>query len=120
MMYADVLQYYNLEEPNFRKKEEKLWRSEYGLDNIRKATDAYLLKRSVRESPQKMAKILLDRRRLRAKTPQWESFAFGVLYKCKHEQCETPDCIYENRDELIAHMQKVHKLYPPGPDNIGE
>jgi hypothetical protein len=101
-----------------KKKEEKLWRSDTSLDDIRIATIQYLDQPKIMDSLRETAKKLVTRRRLRAETARWESFVFGVRYLCQDPHCKTPKFVYRNRDDLIAHMQRKHNLNSPGPDNI--
>lgn len=64
------------------KSEWKPWRSDSTVNSIREATVTYLNRKDTRTSIEKVAKMLVRHRRLRAKTSRWENFVFGVNYRC--------------------------------------
>jgi len=109
----------DLEQDDFRTVERKLWRNSDTLDQIRKSTARYISSPDIKSSILMAAKKLVQNRRRRAATPKWESFALGVVYMCTESGCGNRT-VFRNRNELIAHMQKVHLLNSPGPDNIEE
>ncbi|CZR65628.1 uncharacterized protein PAC_15528 [Phialocephala subalpina] len=100
------------------KSEWKLWRSDSTMDSIRNATSTYLNRQDIKKSLEEVAQMLVRQRRLRAKTSRWETFVFGVNYRCEANLCPTPQKLWKNRDELVAHMQRSHNQESPGPDNI--
>jgi hypothetical protein len=106
-----------LEPDDFRTVERKLWRNSDTLEHIRKSTAKYISSPDINASIQMAAKKLVQNRRRRATTPKWESFALGVVYICTESGCGNRT-EFRNRNELIAHMQKVHLLNSPGPDNV--
>jgi len=100
------------------KSEGKLWRSDTTLNSIYEATALYLSKPETIDLLNEVANMLVKRRRLRAKTSRWECFVFGVKYHCKEDRCPSPQTIWENRDELMAHRQRSHNQESPSPNNI--
>jgi hypothetical protein len=111
----------NFHGSNSRKTEQKLWRQDSSFPEIERKTKEYLKDENVWNLVVELARKLVYSRRLRAETSKWESFVFGVRYQCHlKERCQTPDTVYENRDELIMHLQRKHEYNSPGPDNIDE
>jgi len=101
--------------------EQTLWRKESTtLECIESATKKYLQLPSVEHSLQQIARKLVECRRKRAETSKWESFAFGVSYVCTDELCTAKSLMFKNRDDLISHMQRNHRLSSPGPENADE
>ena len=67
------------------------------------------------------AAALVARRRERAQTSRWESFALGTRYRCPE-----PDCpfvqggkgpLFQDRNGLLEHLQVYHGHAPPNPAN---
>lgn len=91
------------------------------LLRIKKVTMAYLENVDVDLMLKKCAAELVSRRRQRAETMQWESFALGIRYRCKHpdpcdaqKRAEPP---FSNRNELLDHLRMHHKEPPPDVKN---
>jgi hypothetical protein len=73
-------------------------------NRIERATKKYLEPPEVKKEIERLAKVLVDYRRQRARTARWEQFALGIEYTCNW--CKEPQ---EDRDDLIAHVLKRHK-----------
>lgn len=70
------------------------------------------------------AQMLVDRRRARAATPRWETFALGVRYVCFHEGCRRKNLaegggnndngiemrVFEGRGDFFDHLDRRHEL----------
>ncbi|KAK4938042.1 hypothetical protein LTR10_021449 [Elasticomyces elasticus] len=88
-----------------RKREYFLEKSSKHHDTVRfleTRTNFYL--ESVRENLDQLARVLVNKRRLRSKTPQWEHFATGDTWQCR-------DCsgsLFYTRDELRTHLAHMH------------
>ncbi|EKJ69740.1 hypothetical protein FPSE_10056 [Fusarium pseudograminearum CS3096] len=82
------------------------WRpSETGESTLRfiqEQTEAYLNKTTVIRDIDNIANRLVDMRRQRAATEQWERFAVDVTYRC--DNCEKKE--YDTRAKLREHLQK--------------
>ncbi|KAG7286114.1 hypothetical protein NEMBOFW57_008417 [Staphylotrichum longicolle] len=63
------------------------WRKKFFLKEIEDATTRWLALPAQREQIARYAQILVERRRARAATARWETFALGVRYVCFHEGC---------------------------------
>ena len=70
---------------------------------------------------EKCAAVLVEQRRVRARTLRWESFALGTRYRCPEEGCpfsrgrsKKP---FSDRDELLNHLELCHGYAPPNPGN---
>jgi hypothetical protein len=98
------------------KKGEKLVR-----ERIESATKQYLAE--IADVLERCAMELVDTRRLRSATEEWETFALGSRYKCTHpEVCEhqkngSPP--FESRNALTDHLRKVHHMSPATPEIKG-
>ncbi|KIW30594.1 uncharacterized protein PV07_06328 [Cladophialophora immunda] len=93
----------------------------HALKKIAAATDAYLAQPEVDNRLHECAEQLVHRRKLRAETLQWESFALGVRYCCPHlVQCQVQkDKVrFATRDVLLDHLRTVHKEPPPDANNF--
>ncbi|KAL2119556.1 hypothetical protein VTJ04DRAFT_6517 [Mycothermus thermophilus] len=63
------------------------WRRKSYLEEIERATEAWLAEPQQKELIIKYATMLVERRRFRAQTARWETFALGVRYVCFHKGC---------------------------------
>jgi len=91
------------------------------LSRIEAATKAYLERDEVQETLDKCAKDLVKRRRQRAETLQWESFALGIRYRCQHPVIcreQKNKTRFANRQELLDHLRRAHKEPPPDANNF--
>jgi len=80
------------------------------LDEIRQKTEDYLQKTDVQQQLKNSAKLLVDIRRSRSKSPdldQWERFCHGVEYSCPLEGC-TDTMRYSKRELLRQHFKHAH------------
>jgi hypothetical protein len=91
------------------------------LARIKNVTMIYLGNADVDSALRKCALELVSRRRQRAETMQWESFALGTRYRCRHpEPCDAKKRgvpPFSNRNELLDHLRMHHKLPPPDTNN---
>ncbi|KIX04444.1 uncharacterized protein Z518_05312 [Rhinocladiella mackenziei CBS 650.93] len=74
------------------------------------ATTKWLEEPKHMEEIRTYANILVERRRGRARTPRWESFALGVRYFCPHEECSLKGHALESRDDYFDHLNTEHAL----------
>ena len=67
------------------------------------------------------AEALVARRRGRAQTSRWESFALGTRYRCPETDCPFAHGgkgpLFQDRNELLEHLQICHDQEPPNPAN---
>ena len=67
------------------------------------------------------AEALVTMRRKRAQTSQWESFALGTRYRCPEPVCPSvkggKGPLFQDRNELLEHLQICHDCLPPNPTN---
>ena len=82
------------------------------LETIREHTTTYLAKKNVQQWIEQCAKILVDGRRLRAKSDpgRWEKACFGAWYQCNIEGCPRGEHKYPQRKDLRRHLLDKHKL----------
>ncbi|KAK4219955.1 patatin-like phospholipase-domain-containing protein [Rhypophila decipiens] len=101
-------------------------RKKYFLSQIEEATEEYLSDMEVKKSIWRYAEFLVDRRRARAQTSRWETFALGVKYFCHHATLSNGDddngrgvagCNslrattgFETRGDFYEHLEKRHNL----------
>jgi len=101
----------------FEMKDVKLGlRKKYYLSQIEDATMCYLAENEeVRGDIRRYAEFLVERRRARASTSQWETFALGVKYSCHLCDDEGDGCTsvmaVESRQDFVRHMVKQHDLF---------
>lgn len=74
--------------------------------------------KETRERIGQMARDLVRRRKERAITPAWESFALGVTYTCSKPGCT--DKKFEDRQSLLRHWIRKHGYDYPDPSTIDE
>lgn len=104
-------------------------RKKYYLGQIEEATGKYLAERDVSEHIRRYAELLVERRRARAKTSRWETFALGVKYFCHHavidedtgsggegkvvSGCNSVRAIegFGSRGDFYEHLEKSHRLW---------
>jgi hypothetical protein len=81
-------------------------------DQILTLTTEYLNRVDVAKRCERIAEILVDRRRQRATTSRWEQYALGVRYRCHVRNCsEGPT--WRRQEELALHLQNDHNFGPP-------
>ncbi|KAL8703259.1 MAG: hypothetical protein Q9201_003565 [Fulgogasparrea decipioides] len=93
---------------------------EMTLARIERATNRYLESKHVRDTIRGCAISLVNARMLRAQTMRWESYATGTRYRCPITACEYQSMRFQNRNELMDHLQKVHGKAPPDAINFQE
>ncbi|KAI4251291.1 MAG: hypothetical protein LQ352_004938 [Teloschistes flavicans] len=89
-------------------------------DRIERATVRYLSDPAVVEQIRECASTLVNARMLRAQTMRWESYATGTRYRCPIKGCQFPSLRFQNRNELMDHLQTVHGKAPPDAVNFQE
>jgi hypothetical protein len=85
-------------------------RKKYFLREIEEATLKWLETDSQKEKIRQYAEMLVERRRARAKTVRWETFALGVRYNCFHEECKSVDRVFDGRGDFFEHLDRKHRL----------
>ena len=84
------------------------------------ATTKYLQTPSVRDQIQEIAERLVSIRLRRAETMQWERFATGIIYQCPISECSMSSSRFEDRGDLMDHLQDMHDKSPPDVVNNRE
>ncbi|KAI4172507.1 MAG: hypothetical protein LQ343_003501 [Gyalolechia ehrenbergii] len=87
---------------------------------IEKATNRYLESPEVETQIRDCADLLVHARLLRAQTMRWEMFATGTRYRCPIPKCPHQSLRFQNRNELMDHLQAVHGKAPPDAENFQE
>ena len=91
----------------------------FALPRVQQAIKASTKERE--ELITKCAAALVERRRERAQTSQWESFALGTRYRCPEPGCSFArggkDDPFSDRNDLLDHLQVFHDHAPPNPEN---
>lgn len=82
------------------------------LRDIVAATDEYLENQEVQEQLEKVAKMLVDNRRLRCEKELWEIASTGTLYRCMYDGCHSfkSQKMRSRKRSLISHLQQVHGI----------
>ncbi len=88
-----------------------------GFEQIEHAATKYLEEQHVREQIERIANRLVDIRLRRAKTMRWEHFATGMVYKCPISGCPESSTRFEDRGDLMYHLEVVHDPPPDVVDN---
>ncbi|KAI4109374.1 MAG: hypothetical protein L6R37_000531 [Teloschistes peruensis] len=89
-------------------------------DRIERATVRYLSDPDVVEQIKDCANTLVHARMLRAQTMRWESYATGTRYRCPIKGCQFQSLRFQNRNELMDHLQTIHGKAPPDAVNFQE
>jgi hypothetical protein len=84
--------------------------------SIERATRDYLRRPDIQKSIHDCAALLVQSRRQRARTLQWEAFALGYVYRCPEEDCPDIKRIFQRRDKLMDHLHLKHGVPPLEPD----
>lgn len=90
------------------------------LQSIEHNTKRYLDGGKVQEDLLECARKLVELRRRRAETPDWDSFAFGARYRCVMSDCISSATIYNTCDSLMEHLKKDHNAPTLDRENISE
>lgn len=77
---------------------------------IEDATKRYLRNEQTTQQLHDFAAALVDRRRLRAETLQWERWALGIIYRCPMFKCAGWNERFEDRGGLWAHLCGTHGM----------
>jgi hypothetical protein len=84
------------------------------LPQIDEATNRYLEQPHVRAQLKGLAEILVRKRRARAETRSWETFALGIQYRCYIEDCLQHGENFPDREAFLDHLMKAgHVKQPP-------
>lgn len=67
----------------------------------------------IRAELEEIATQLVDRRRARCKSADWDFFSTGDQYRCILTPCNKPQKLFRTRDALRKHLKTVHPLYNP-------
>ncbi|KAH6618082.1 patatin-like phospholipase-domain-containing protein [Chaetomium sp. MPI-SDFR-AT-0129] len=95
------------------------WRKKFFLREIEDATEAWLAGETQKKEIAQYARMLVERRRARAATVRWETFALGVRYVCFHEACvkkrqeatqPLENQIFTGRGNFFDHLDRRHDL----------
>ncbi|KAI4130347.1 MAG: hypothetical protein LQ338_001782 [Usnochroma carphineum] len=87
---------------------------------IERATNRYLGSPQVQAQIRECAEILVHIRLQRAQTMRWEMYATGTRYRCPIESCGHQSLRFQNRNELMDHLQTEHGKAPPDAENFRE
>ncbi|KAL8693778.1 MAG: hypothetical protein Q9218_001474 [Villophora microphyllina] len=90
------------------------------LERIERATNRYLSDPQVVRQIRECAATLVHARILRAQTMRWESYATGTRYRCPIKDCQFQSLRFQNRNELMDHLQIIHGKAPPDAVNFQE
>ncbi|KAK1755713.1 patatin-like phospholipase-domain-containing protein [Echria macrotheca] len=85
-------------------------RKKYYLREIEEATEKWLATDDQRDKIRRYAEMLVEKRRARAATTRWETFALGVRYYCFHDECQSVDRAFDGRGEFHEHLDRKHRL----------
>lgn len=80
------------------------------LHEIEAATEKWLAGAEQQDEVTRYARMLVERRRARAATARWETFALGVRYVCYHEGCNQAKHVFEGRGDFFDHLDRRHQL----------
>lgn len=87
---------------------------ELTLRRIEAATKKYLEgNEDVRLRIEDCAQALVSNRVHRSQTMRWECFATGTRYRCTVMGCGKQNVRFQNRNDLMDHLQSYHELPPP-------
>ena len=86
---------------------------------IEDATKRYLQNEQTARQLHDFAAALVDRRRLRAETLQWERWALGIIYRCPMFKCAGWNERFEDRGGLWAHLHGTHGMWYGAADDDG-
>ena len=84
---------------------------------IEEATKRYLQNEKTARQLHDFATALVDKRRLRAETLQWERWALGIIYRCPMFKCAGWNERFEDRVGLWAHLCRTHGMQYSADDN---
>ena len=97
------------------------WRKKHFLAELETATETWLADPAQQAHIARYAQTLVERRRARAATARWETFALGVRYVCFHEGCvrrrrESAGAgggemqLFTGRGDFFDHLDRRHDL----------
>jgi hypothetical protein len=88
------------------------WRKKFFITEIEEVTEKWLSSPAQKANIAEYARMLVERRRARAATAQWETFALGVRYFCFHEGCAMKESqqVYTGRGSFFDHLDRRHEL----------
>ncbi|KAK0708224.1 patatin-like phospholipase-domain-containing protein [Lasiosphaeris hirsuta] len=94
------------------------FRSKYFLKEIEEATEKWLATDTQQKHIHQYAEMLVERRRARASTARWETFALGVRYYCFHDECKSVDRVFGSRGDFYEHLDRKHRLMREAAKNM--
>ena len=83
-------------------------RKKYFLREIEESTEAWLATQADQISH--YAAMLVERRRSRAESHRWETFALGVEYECFHAECQAKSLRFPSRGSFNDHLEDKHRF----------
>jgi len=95
------------------------WRKKHFLTELEAATEKWLSDPAQQADITRYAQTLVERRRARAATARWETFALGVRYVCFHEECAKRRResggggemeLFTGRGDFFDHLDRRHDL----------
>ena len=92
-------------------------RKKYFLREIEEATEKWLASDGQIENLRRYAGMLVARRRARASTTRWETFALGVRYFCFHGGCKAMNRAFDSRGDFYEHLDRRHRLLKEAAKN---
>lgn len=97
---------------------QRVWQRYTG--RIERMTRQYLNRAQTREDIEEFAKILVLRRRQRARTDRWERYAMDVRYRC----CLSDECNFDtepkSRPTMRRHLEQNHREHVTGRQQLEE
>jgi predicted acylesterase/phospholipase RssA len=78
---------------------------------IRTQTQAYLDTADVKNKIKEVATLLVEKRRARSKTSEWEKFAVGIRYVCRQKACREKET-FHTKEKLRQHIEFHYKDRP--------
>jgi hypothetical protein len=90
-----------------------------GLEQLRRNVMGFLNEMQGKEKLARLAQKLVARRKKRANTPAWESFASNVTYQCLKSKDPACKATFDRLD-LLRHWISVHNYDYPDPSNVAQ
>ena len=93
------------------------WNKASTSDYIRGITEKYIGRCDIQQAFDKIAHILVDRCRCRAKSQRWGEWALAVGYRCLEVRC-SEGLRVRRREELQKHLEEDHAFGPPDKQTL--
>ena len=82
------------------------------LRDVRISTEAYLSDPDTQKNLEAVATLLVQNRRLRSRTPQWDLYSRGTQFRCMHPNCHSTKAqkMRPHSNSLRQHLKKCHNV----------